>query len=103
MQAFSQREQEILKRSVEVLKKYLDLGKIILFGSRGKGKFNRNSDFDLAVDNEIPGIRMERKLLEEVDKVSGLYKIDIIYLRSVHAAFRDIVIKAGKIVSERRN
>jgi predicted nucleotidyltransferase len=99
----SQRENEILEMVVGVLKKYLNPDKIILFGSRGKGKIYKNSDFDLAVDKGRPDIRIERKISEEIDEVAGLYEVDIVYLNNVDEAFRDIVLKTGKIIYERRS
>lgn len=101
--ALSQRENEILQMAVAVLKKYLNPDKIILFGSRGKGGFHKNSDFDLAVDRERPDIRIERKISEEIDQVAGLYEVDIVYLSNVDEAFRDIILKTGKTVYERRS
>lgn len=99
----SQRENEILQMAVAVLKKYLIPDKIILFGSRGKGKFYKNSDFDLAVDRERPEIRIERKISDEIDEVAGLYDVDIVYLKAVDEAFRDIILKTGKTIYERRS
>jgi len=99
----SQREREILETIVEILKKYLNPGRIILFGSRGKGRFYKNSDFDLAVDKEKPDIRIERMILEAIDKVAGLYEADIVYLGSVDKAFKDIILESGKVIYERGN
>ena len=95
------REQEDLKGLVDVLKKHLAPGKIILFGSRAKQNFNSNSDFDLAVDGERVDIRLQRKINEDIDKASGLYSVDVVFLNSVNKAFREIVLKTGKVVYER--
>ncbi|GBD89202.1 nucleotidyltransferase domain protein [bacterium BMS3Abin03] len=48
----------ILNRLIKVIVEALRPKKIILFGSRGKGSYNYNSDYDLAIDtekNRIPG------------------------------------------------
>ena len=95
------RETEILNNVVGILKKYLSPGKIILFGSRAKQDSPKNSDFDLAVDKEKLDIRDERKIREEIEKVSGLYKVDIVFLKSVDPKFRNIVLKTGRLVYER--
>ena len=99
----SQREREILETIFEFSKKYLNPGRIILFGSRGKGRFYKNSDFDLAVDKEKPDIRIERMILEAIDKVAGLYEADIVYLGSVDKAFKDIVLESGEVIYEKGN
>ena len=97
----NQRENEILKRIIEVLKKHLNPDRVILFGSRTKPEFSRNSDFDLAVDKERVDIRLQRKIKEDIEEVSGLYKVDIIFLNSVDQAFKEIVLKTGKMVYEK--
>lgn len=97
----SQRENEILQTAAAILKKYLNPGKIVLFGSRGKGNFHKNSDFDLALDKDRPDIRIERKISEEMDEVAGLYKVDIVYLNDVDEEFREIILKTGKAIYER--
>ncbi len=95
------RETEILNNIIKVLKKYINPERIILFGSRAKPDFSRNSDFDLAVDKKRVDIRMERKIKEDIEKISGLYKIDIIFLKSVEQGFKNIVLKTGRTIYER--
>lgn len=95
------REEEVLRNVIEVVKKRLNPCRIILFGSRAKPDTVGNSDFDLAVDAEKGSIQEEREVKEEVDKVSGLYKIDIVYLHSVEESFRTIILKTGKVAYER--
>lgn len=99
----NKRETTVLKSVIEVLKKGLGPEKIILFGSRAKPDYRGNADFDLAVDVERGPIQKERKIKEEVEYVSGLYKVDIVYLRSVEEGFRNIILKTGKIVYERNS
>lgn len=96
------REHEIQNGVVRILVERLSPKKIILFGSRGKGKFTGNPDFDFAVDIEKPNLRTERLIHDEIEKIAGLYKIDIIYLPSVDEDFRDLVRETGKVLYERR-
>jgi len=62
----TQREDEILNNIIDVLKKYLDPNQIILFGSRARKTFSRNSDFDLAVTREKVDVKLERQVKEKV-------------------------------------
>jgi len=96
-----QREQEIQNKVVRILVESLSPKKIILFGSRGKGKFTGNPDFDFAVDSEKPDIRTERLIHDEIEKIAGLYKIDLVYLPSVDEDFRGIIEETGKVVYQR--
>ncbi|UCB57672.1 MAG: nucleotidyltransferase domain-containing protein [Candidatus Omnitrophota bacterium] len=97
------REKEILNKVVAILKKELNPAKIILFGSRAKGINDNAADFDLAVDCKRPDVSQERRINEEIEKISGLYKVDIAYLKSVDAEFKKNVLKTGKVVYERRH
>jgi|GEM_PF-739312 len=95
------REQEIQNQIVRILVERLSPKKIFLFGSRGKGKFTGNPDFDFAVDTEKPNLRTERLIHDEIEKIAGLYKIDIVYLPSVDEDFRGIIEETGKVVYQR--
>jgi predicted nucleotidyltransferase len=97
------REQEILAHSVKVLRERLDPARIILFGSRAKGTSRPRADFDLAVDGERPDSRMERLIVDEIERKAGLYKVDVVYLCTVDERFRAIVLATGKPIYERRN
>ncbi len=99
----NERENEILRGTIEVLKRHLDPSQIILFGSRAKNSNDKSADFDFAVTTPKPMICVQRKMAEEIDKVSGLYKVDIVYLPSVEEEFKDIIAKTGRVVYERRN
>jgi len=95
------REKEVINNILSVLKKSLNPKKVILFGSRAKGKAAPGSDFDLAIDGNRPNISLLQKLNEEIEKVSGLYSIDLIFLNEVDASFKEIIVKTGKVVYER--
>lgn len=99
----SPREQQVLDSVVEILKKRLQPNRIILFGSRAKGKSHLGSDFDLAVDQDQPELIMERQIREDIDQVSGLYSVDVVYLNSVDAEFKNIILKTGKTIYEQRD
>jgi len=42
-----------------------------------------------------------RELREKLEEISGLYKVDIVFLESVDKEFKDIILKRGKILYER--
>ncbi|OGX11179.1 MAG: hypothetical protein A2351_02920 [Omnitrophica bacterium RIFOXYB12_FULL_50_7] len=97
----TERENEILQGVIKILKKDLAPRRIILFGSRAKGKFQKGSDFDFAVDLKKPDFNIERKIKEKIEAISGLYGVDVVYLKSVDEGFRKIVQKTGKVIYER--
>jgi len=97
------REDEIIQAGIKVIRKYLDPPKIILFGSRAKGIKSKHADFDFAIQCKEPDISVQGKIREDIEKISGLYKIDIVYLLSCDEKFTNIVLKTGEVVYERRN
>jgi len=96
------REQEILDKMIDVFKKYIDPKTIYLFGSRSKGTHRKGSDFDLAVSGLKPEQEIQRNIQEAMEKFTGLYKADIVYLESVEGDFRDLILQQGKIIYEKR-
>ena len=97
------KERGILNNVVNIIRKALDPVEIILFGSRAKGDFYKNADFDFAVDKEKVNIRQHRKMIEKINKVTGLYKVDIVYLNRIDKAFKEIIQKTGKVIYEKRS
>lgn len=94
----SNREDKILSETLKVIKKYLNPSQILLFGSRGKGKFTRSSDFDIAVNVKKPDISIRRKMSDEIENSCGLYNVDIVYLEGLDKSFRNLILEQGKII-----
>lgn len=99
----SDREKEVLNKAIAILTEALHPKRIILFGSRAKGRFQKGSDFDLAVDGERPELRREREIHDQVTAAAGLYNVDIVYLNSVEEDFRDLILRTGRTVYEKRS
>ncbi len=97
------REDNIYKSILEILIRELNPHNVIMFGSRAKETANPSSDFDFAIDCDSKLNGLKRKVLDAIDKISGLYTVDIIYLDEVDEGFKDIILKTGKVVYARRN
>lgn len=95
------REREVLDTAISIIRERLDPDRVLLFGSRAKEYSNSRADFDIAADLEEPDVRAVRKLKEQIDNASGLYKVDVVFLKSVEDGFRDIILGTGKVVYER--
>jgi uncharacterized protein len=98
---FSKREEEILSQCVEIIKRGLDPDKIIIFGSRAKGSAVPHSDFDIAVDAFEPDYKTLAELREKIDAISGLYKVDIIFMKQTDIEFNGIIKETGVVLYER--
>ncbi len=71
---------KIKENLINTLKKYPEITKAVIFGSRTTGLNNRNSDIDLAVycQNKFPvGLKLE------LDETVGIYKIDVINMNTL--------------------
>jgi len=90
-----------LNEIVKIVVKHLNPKKIILFGSRGKGNFRFNSDYDIAVDSNQYDFRTIRKIKEKVNEAAGLKKVDVVFINEIEDGFKEIINKTGKILYEK--
>ncbi len=79
----------------------LNPNKIILFGSRARGDFKKNSDIDIAVDIKL-NFREKRKLKERIYDISGLYSVDLVFLDSIDEKFKEKILEEGRILYEKK-
>jgi predicted nucleotidyltransferase len=97
------REQEIINSIVNILVKFLNPSAIYLFGSRASNTAAKHSDFDFALDCNKPNPTLRRQIEEEINKVAGLYKVDIVYLLDTEEDFRQMVYKNGRLIHGRKS
>ena len=95
------REEEIVQKTINVLKERLNPPRIILFGSRAKGTARYGSDFDFALEMPKPDALLCRRIWDDIEVYSGLYGIDLVFLEDVGKDFKKLVLNTGKIVYER--
>ncbi len=76
--------------------------KIVLIGSRAKGTHHLGSDFDLVVVGERGlSFREERKLLEELDEIAGIFSVDLLFWERLSPEFKKVVCETGKTLYEK--
>ena len=81
----------------KIAEKY-DIKRVILFGSRARGDYQRESDIDLAVE----GGRITDFILEVKETTSTLLNFDIVDLeKTAPGKFRDSIKKEGIILYEK--
>ena len=74
------------------------LHKVVLFGSRARGDFRRESDIDLAVS----GGNAERFFLDADEMTSTLLKYDVVNLdRPLRPELREAIEREGKVLFEK--
>jgi len=91
--------EELIKEAIKVIRKYLPNARIIVFGSRARGNFRKNSDLDLAIDwkKPIPSHLMEQ-IREELDELPTLVSFDLVDLNAVSEEFKEHILNTGRIV-----
>ena len=68
--------------------------KIWVFGSRATGRTKATSDLDLAIDaGRMLTLHETARLAEAFDEAALPYKVDVIDVRAIDAAFRAIIEK----------
>jgi uncharacterized protein len=98
----AERENEIILGVKELLISHLAPSRIILFGSRAKKNNYHGSDFDFAIDLDAKPDNDKLYLLkDQIDKIAGLYKVDIVFLIDVDKDFRKIILDTGKVIYEK--
>lgn len=72
----------VLKKIIAIAHQY-GAGKAVLFGSRARGDSTQKSDYDIAFI--LPSITddTKNKILNELEEIDTLYKIDAIFLESL--------------------
>jgi len=91
-----------LKKIINFLIKTLDPDRIILFGSRAKDLEKPFSDIDLAIDVEKEiSFREFRKIKENLEKLSGIYSVDIVFFKKIDTKFKSIILQTGKVIYEK--
>jgi len=96
----SEKVKKYIRLIVEELKKHRP-NKIILFGSRARGDYKKQSDIDIAVDINLP-FREKRKIKEKIDEISGLYSVDIVFLDEITDDFRKKILEEGIVLYEKK-
>ncbi|HOE04442.1 MAG TPA: nucleotidyltransferase domain-containing protein [Bacteroidales bacterium] len=77
--------EENLANVIAIISAHPKVKKIILFGSRAKGNFNKGSDIDIAVSGEHIELNDILNLLIVLDNLDLAYKFDIIIFENIQS------------------
>ncbi|SMP15527.1 Nucleotidyltransferase domain-containing protein [Desulfurobacterium pacificum] len=96
-------DEEILKKVVEIVSCRLPEVSVYIFGSRAKGTYKYNSDFDIALEGEekIPPATLAQ-IREELDNLPTLKSFDLIDLKRTSTKFAEAVKRTGVILYDGR-
>jgi uncharacterized protein len=78
------KETGISKRFISELQSYClkndQIDKILLFGSRARGDYNRSSDIDLAIFTKKSSHTQQNLIEQDINEMSTPLKIDVIFM-----------------------
>ncbi len=65
-------------------------------------KYNEKESSIVNRKKMIKQIVMQKDINDEIEKVSGLYKVDIVFFNQIDDLFKDIILKTGRTIYESR-
>jgi predicted nucleotidyltransferase len=68
---------EVIEQIQTVLRKYKQVEKAILYGSRAKGNFRNGSDIDLTLAGKDLTLEIQYKIMEDLEELFLPYIIDL--------------------------
>ena len=92
----------VIIKIAEIIKKYSAVTKVILFGSRARGDNTPKSDYDIAINAPSIDISTKNLLLDEIEQVDTLHKMDIVFISSkTDNKLLENIQRDGKIIMDK--
>lgn len=90
-------DEKIINSIVEILKKYEEVERAVIFGSRARGNYKKTSDIDIALFGDKLDFSTNTKIFYDIDDLYFVYKIDLINVNSLSDTdkFKQNIIKEG--------
>ena len=86
---------DLLKELVEIISKYEEINKAVIFGSRSIGDYKYNSDIDIAIFTRSSE-SLRSSVLEDLDEINTLYKFDVVEFEKIdNEKLRQNIIEQG--------
>lgn len=98
----SEIEQMIRRGVLEIVSRHLDIRKykVFYFGSRVNGTNRERSDVDIGIEgNEIVPYDKLHQILNDIDNIRTLYKIDFVDFKDCSEAFVDLAKKKVEYIN----
>lgn len=97
-------DKKLIRCMIEQFKKYPEIVKVVLFGSRARGDNTERSDYDIAVFGEIsPPIKMILRA-DFRELLPTLHKIDLVFMQDLKTAdFINSIEREGVTIYDAEN
>lgn len=83
---------------INVFKKYKDINKVYLFGSRARGDYKKTSDIDLAIDSKED---ITLKVLRDLEDLRCILTFDVVNINFIGKELKNNIIKDKVCIYER--
>jgi len=91
-----------IKNIIEIIKRFEEIEKVIIFGSRAKGNFSKGSDIDLALFGKKVDSEIIRSLTLQFDESGIPNKFDLVHYEAIsNDDLKAHIDRVGKIVYEK--
>ncbi|MBQ3768683.1 MAG: nucleotidyltransferase domain-containing protein [Prevotella sp.] len=91
----------VIKELQDVFRRYANIEKVLIFGSRSKGNYRAGSDIDLAVIGKDIDYNQLLNILCEIDDLELLYSVDLLdYQKKKGTPIGDHIDRVGQVFYE---
>lgn len=90
-------DEKVIEDIVNILKRYKEVERARIFGSRARGDYRKASDIDIALFGENLTSSINTKIFFDIDDLYLPYKIDLINFNSINPedTIRDNIVREG--------
>ncbi|MEZ0322942.1 MAG: nucleotidyltransferase domain-containing protein [Hydrogenothermaceae bacterium] len=88
-------KEEVLKKIIDVISANKKVKKIVLFGSRAKGNFQKESDIDLVIIAPDLTFSEYLKILTNLEELDIPYKIDLLHCNYLGRDIKEHISRVG--------
>lgn len=89
------------ERIVETLRRFSEVRKVYLFGSRARGDAGPRADIDIAVSCPDADEAEWLRIWDEIEQTETLLFIDLVRFEEAPEAQRSRILREGKVIYER--
>ena len=91
----------VIQELQDVFRRYANIEKVLIFGSRSKGDYRAGSDIDLAVIGKDIDYRLMLNLQCDIEDLELLYSIDLLdYQKKKGTPIGDHIDRVGQVFYE---
>lgn len=90
-------DEKVIESIVAIFKKYEQVERAVIYGSRARGDYRNNSDIDIALFGDELTFSINTKIFYEIDDLYWVYKIDLVNMNSLKEddKFKQNIIREG--------